>query len=195
MSSGRTSAALDLTPPMPLKVRSWRSASRPAALSMKESSLMSAMSILLPMSALPTVMRAPGMSARVLRMRFSICMTDSLRSLRGVVTTVSTAVLISASAPEPLGPLALLPPPIDESTRTMFLSATTSLRTVSAKCCVCASVLPGGSCNVTCVWSWSPAGAKPLGNKGASEMDAANITNAASSVMKRWCKHHCMMRM
>ena len=194
MSSGCTSAALELTPPTPSSVRSWRSASRAACVSTTGSSPSNTSSILLPMSPLPTWKRAPGILSSTSRIWPSMSARLALRASRCTRLSVSTARCTSAAAPG-LKPSPLEPPPTEEYTLTTFGLRASCTRAVSATLRVCASVLPGGSSMVICVWPRSAGGTKPVGSSGTSISEPTKKPMAARMVTRRWRRHHCISRM
>ena len=144
MISGRTSAALELTLPTPLRPRSSRSTFCAEAVSATGSSLRSTSCIFAPMSGGPTLKRAPAIWSSRSRTCCSRSAMDSLRSVRCTVVSVSTARRASAAAPGAKSS-PLEPPPMELKTPVMPLTCMAASLACSAINPVCAKVLPGGS--------------------------------------------------
>ena len=193
MISGRTSEALELILPMPLRSRSSRSTNWAACIKACGSSLLSTSCSLPPVSGEPTLKRAPAISAMRARIWASMSCMLSLRSLRCTALMVSTARRASAAAPG-ANASPLEPPPIELKMLTICGMSAISLRACSAMRSVCAKVLPGASSIVTCVCPRSPGGIKVVGSKPTKDTEPTKNRPAPIAVTSRWRKHHRITR-
>jgi len=191
ISSGRVRLALEVTFPMPGRVRRSRAALLAASLRATGSSLFSTRIIFTPLSAGPTVRRTPGWSAKRSRISLSTACCLRSRSVRWLKVTLSTARRTSATTP---GAKASPPAPPPTELITLFTSgiAAMMVRARSAAAQVSLKVLPGGSSMLTMVCERSAGGTKPVGSSGISITEPTKKAMAASSVTKRWVKPHCM---
>ena len=182
--SGRCSAALDVTLPMPLSVRNWASACVAASISASGSSLASVSCSDSPLLPPPTEMRVPGSVRSRLRMRASTCDCFSERSPRATRSTVSVALVRSAAEEPPM------PPPVDAvpaDTNTPCTSGScfSSSAARVAVAVVCASVVPGAILRLMLLCALSCAGMKAVGMKGDTASDTARNSAASATVVLR----------
>ena len=188
MISGRCSAALELTAPMPRRPRSWicnASAARCRALASSPASVICSFSPLLPP---PTAIRAPGNCRNSVRIFASTPDCDSARSPRGRRSTVNvaerTSVVVLASMPWP--ELALPTAANTALTSGICLSSSDARRLAT---CVWAIVAPGASSRVTEVCAMSAAGRKPVGSSGIMANDEIRNSAVAATTRGRRRKH------